>query len=91
MRAATSIHDGRWPFESISHTRAAVAVSQYMANFFVDQCRSSAHRFASAAEEWAGLVYKHTTTTDMAPEFAQVYTTRGEADRVAEGVEALAQ
>ena len=66
--------DGWWPFEHIAHSRAAVAASQYMANFFVDQCRASTHRYADAAEEWDALVYNRTTTTTMAPGFAQVYT-----------------
>lgn len=64
---------GWWPFESIAHSRAAVAVSQYMANFFVDQCRASTHRFPNAAEEWRALVYQRSTVTWMAPAFAQSY------------------
>ena len=66
--------DGWWPYEAIAHDRAAVAASQYMANFFVDQARASSHRYGDAKEEWQALVYKHTTSTTMAPEFAQVYT-----------------
>ena len=72
--------NGWWPFEAIAHTRAAVAVSQYMANFFVDQCRLSAHRYADAREEWAALVYKQTTTTSMAPAFLQVYAFKDPPD-----------
>jgi len=79
--------DGWWPFEAIEHTRAAVAVSQYFANFFVGACRASTHRFPSATDEWAHLVYQvHTTSTAMYPGFLQIYTVSGEDD-VDEGVE----
>lgn len=61
------------PYEVIQHTRAAVAVAQYVANFFVDQCRLSTHRWASATEEWGSLIYQYTTSLSMAPEFEQVY------------------
>lgn len=61
------------PYEAVSHSRAAVAVSQYFANFFVEQCRASAHRFRSASDEWAQLIYPHKTSTAKAPEFEQVY------------------
>jgi len=66
-----------WPFEAIAHDRSAVAISQYLANFFVDACRASAHRFASANAEWAHLVYQQTTSTDLVPEFLQIYKTKG--------------
>ena len=69
-----------WPYEQISHTRAAVAASQYMANFFVDQARGSSHRYETAEEEWKALVYQKTTTTSMAPGFAQIYTFRSDED-----------
>ena len=57
----------------MQHTREAVAISQYLATFFVEQCRKSAHRFASATDEWGSLIYKYTTSTDYAPAFEQVY------------------
>ena len=70
---------GWWPYEAIAHTRAAVAVTQYLANFFVDQVRAAAiaapqRRYGSAQAEWEALVYKQTTTTSLAPNFAQIYT-----------------
>ena len=61
------------PYEVVQHTREAVAISQYLATFFVEQCRKNAHRFASAADEWGSLIYKYTTSTDYAPSFEQVY------------------
>ena len=45
------------PNQAIPHSRAAVAVSQYLANFFVDECRASAHRFASPTDQWEQLIY----------------------------------
>jgi gamma-glutamyl hydrolase len=63
---------GGGPYEEIAHSRSAVAASQYMANFFVEQARASTHRFAS--DPWPHLIYSHTTTTDDAPEFIQIYS-----------------
>ena len=69
---------GAWyPYEAISHTRAAVAIAQYMATFFVDQCRNSTHRFATPADEWDRLVYRRTTSTVMRPGFEQIYVVTG--------------
>ena len=39
------------PYEATHHSLAAVATSQYFANFFVGLARRSTHRFASAVEE----------------------------------------
>jgi hypothetical protein len=50
-----------------------VSVSQYFANFFVQQCRSSTHYFFSPTVEWASLIYNYTTSTDMYPQFVQTY------------------
>lgn len=78
-----------WPFEAIAHTRSAVAVSQYLANYFVDACRASTHRFADATEEWRHLVYHQRTSTAMAPGFVQVYILRGAAEEIEQAEEAL--
>jgi len=61
------------PYEVIQHTRPAVAVAQYFVNFFVNWCRLSQHRFASAADGWDRLIYKYNTSMTMSPEFVQVY------------------
>jgi len=61
------------PYEVVQHTRAAISVSQYLVGFFVDQCRQSTHRFTSATAEWDSLIYKYTTSMEMAPEFVQTY------------------
>jgi len=60
-------------YEAIQHTRQAVAVSQYFANFFVDQCRASRHTYSSAEEAWRDSFYTRTTSTIMNPGFVQVY------------------
>lgn len=64
---------GGTPYEAIHHSRAAVAVSQYMANFFVDQARLSTRRFRDAQSEWDALIYHAQTTTHDAPAFVQTY------------------
>ena len=61
------------PYEVAKHTLAAVSVSQYFANFFVQQCRSSSHKFTSPTMEWASLIYNYTTSMDAYPQFVQTY------------------
>ena len=61
------------PYEVAKHTLAAVSVSQYFANFFVQQCRSSSHKFTSPTVEWASLIYNYTTSMDAYPQFVQTY------------------
>lgn len=45
--------------EAINHSKEAVLVTQYMADFFVDQARLSGHRFPSLEKEEDALIYKH--------------------------------
>ena len=52
---------------------AQVGISQYLANFFVDQARASAHSFGSVAEEKASLIYSKAPVTWYAPSFMQTY------------------
>lgn len=61
--------------QHIPHSRAAIAVAQYFANFFVDQCRASTHKFASAADQWSELIYQDTShlSTTLSPNFVQSY------------------
>lgn len=44
-------------YEAINHSEEAVAVTQYVADFFVNQARLSGHRFPSKEEEDAALIY----------------------------------
>ena len=77
--------------QHIPHSRAAVAVAQYFANFFVDQCRASTHKFVSAADQWSKLIYEDTArlSTMMSPNFVQSYML-GKPKVLEEGVEAVA-
>ena len=63
--------------QAIPHSRAAVAVSQYFANFFVDECRASAHRFASPTDQWKQLIYHSphwlAQPTLFSPNFVESY------------------
>ena len=73
-------------FEAISHSIAAVAVSQYMANFFVQQVRGSRHSYSSAKALQSELFYGDQTSTLFTPAFVQVYVLkdgRGQQDDAA--------
>mgnify|MGYP006193204535 CR=1 FL=1 len=50
------------PNEAIDHSHDAIFVSQYMANFFVDQARLSQHKFPDEPTEDAALIYNYTPT-----------------------------
>jgi gamma-glutamyl hydrolase len=50
------------PNEAIDHSHDAVLASQYMANFFVDQARKSAHKFPTETEEDGALIYNYKPT-----------------------------
>lgn len=45
--------------EAINHSKEAVLVTQYMANFFVNQARLSGHHFPNKQEEEDALIYKY--------------------------------
>ena len=63
------------PYEVINHSREAVLASQYLADFFVNECRKNDHAYASASEEQAALIYNFADRvgTGDAPEFVQTY------------------
>lgn len=61
------------PFEAIPHSAEAVAVEQYVANFFVNEARKNSRRFSNAVEEKYRLVYGKPISTDFWPEFEEVY------------------
>ena len=50
--------DGR-PYEAIDHTYDAMQISQYTANFFVQQSRKSSHKFSKQEIETASLIYNY--------------------------------
>ena len=61
------------PYEVIDHSPDAIKVSQYMANFFVQQARKSSHSFANPATEQSLLIYNYTPTNTPGGDFVQTY------------------
>ncbi|KAL3194561.1 hypothetical protein MRX96_046045, partial [Rhipicephalus microplus] len=58
----------------IPHTDDAVRVSQYLANFFLEEARKNNHSFASAQEELDALIYNYPATfTQKETALAQMY------------------
>jgi gamma-glutamyl hydrolase len=60
------------PNEGINHSAEAVAVSQYTANFFVNQARKNNHKFSSYQEEEAALIYQYSPSATTGS-FVQEY------------------
>ncbi|XP_071105618.1 gamma-glutamyl hydrolase A-like [Haliotis cracherodii] len=50
------INYGWNPNDDVDHTREAILVTQYLANFFVDEARKSQHRFPDVATESAAVI-----------------------------------
>ena len=44
---------------NINHSKKAVLISQYFANFFVDEARKNTNRFESGTEEMKYLIYNY--------------------------------
>ena len=61
------------PYEVIDHSPEAIKVSQYMANFFVQQARKSSHSFGNVATEQALLIYNYQPTNTPGGDFVQTY------------------
>ena len=59
--------------EVISHDPDAIAVTQYLANYFVSQARQSQHHFPSVAAEQAALIYNWRTYHHPTSNFEEVY------------------
>jgi len=64
--------DGR-PYEAIVHSPEAIAVTQYLANFFVSAARKNEHKFSDPADEAAAIIWNYPVSTTLAPEFEQSY------------------
>jgi len=76
--AGTQWHPEKNNFEwhegvGIPHSAAAVAVSQYVANFVVGMARQSSHRFPTAAAESAALIYNDAPVYHPGGYFEQTY------------------
>ncbi|XP_044727559.1 uncharacterized protein LOC123291364, partial [Chrysoperla carnea] len=48
-----------WTHTSIVHTFNAIKVSQYLMNFFVNECRKNHNRFPSMKKEQSALIYNY--------------------------------
>jgi gamma-glutamyl hydrolase len=60
------------PYEAINHSPNAIAVEQYMANFFVSETRKSEHKFADRDEEESLLIYNYAKSRS-GPSFVESY------------------
>lgn len=63
---------GSRPYEGINHSRNAVAVSQYTADFFVSRARLSNHSFADPEKEKAALIWNYAPVATTG-DFVQTY------------------
>jgi len=63
------------PDEVIPHSPDAVVVTQFTANFLVNNARLSSHHFATLAQEAASLIYNYAPvfTGVVEPDFEQCY------------------
>ncbi|XP_002740732.1 gamma-glutamyl hydrolase-like [Saccoglossus kowalevskii] len=60
--------------QNVNHSEDAVLISEYLANFFVEEARKSSHKFSSTAEELAALSYSYTPIyTGKNTNFQQCY------------------
>ncbi len=61
------------PVEAINHSPEAILISQYIANFFVQQTRKSSHVFSSNSEEDVSLIYNYKPVKSNGGSFVQKY------------------
>lgn len=59
------------PYESINHAREGILTSQYLSNFFIQECRKNIQHKSSLSDK---LIYHYTPNTNLSPEFVQIYT-----------------
>ncbi|OQR84983.1 gamma-glutamyl hydrolase [Achlya hypogyna] len=60
-------------FGDIDHSYEALLASQAFAHFFIGEARKNDHRFPTAADEFANVLYNHLTTAALYPGFESVY------------------
>lgn len=60
-------------FKYIPHTPKARWVSQYVVDFFVDECKKSSHTFLNSKSEDEALIYNYPVTKRPGTEFVPVY------------------
>mmetsp|Transcript_110874 Transcript_110874/g.220518 ORF Transcript_110874/g.220518 Transcript_110874/m.220518 type:complete len:380 (-) Transcript_110874:20-1159(-) len=61
------------PFENISHGPEAIAVEQYMSNFFVTEARRSTQSFSNHTAAALRLIYGQRVSTALNPAFVETY------------------
>ena len=61
------------PKEAINHSPQAVMLSQYTAEFFVQEARKNNHRYENWEEEDAALIYNYPVTKTPTSSFVQKY------------------
>lgn len=61
------------PSEAINHSPEAVLITQYSANFFVEQARKSSHFYDVPSEEDSALIYNYSPTKSSGGSFVQKY------------------
>lgn len=92
----TQFHQEKSPFEwrvdlflNISHTYDAVRLEQYLANFFVNECRKNFNVFNDTLYDWM-LIYNYNASIVNSSSFSQVYlfptTTENELSNSLEGL-----
>ena len=58
---------------AIPHGRDATRISQFVADFFIDEARKSGRKFSTAQAEDAALIYNDTPVKDPNGYFEQIY------------------
>lgn len=61
------------PAALAKHTPEAISVTQFFANFFVEQARQNRRSFQSVADEAKRLIYGHQTSRAFQPYFDEVF------------------
>lgn len=59
--------------EAINHSVAAIAIAQYMANFFVSELRKNNHTYPAPTDEANALIFNYQPTQTPNSSFVQKY------------------
>ncbi|DBA04646.1 TPA: hypothetical protein N0F65_012229 [Lagenidium giganteum] len=72
-------YDDGTPYEVIDHSYEAILMSQYFANFFINEARKNDLRFKDPKVEQAALIYNYQTYTVKYPGFVESYVFKHDA------------
>lgn len=64
---------GKAGYAAIPHSPAAISLSQYMADNFVNRARQNSHRFPSEEAETQALIYNYAPVEDPNGYYSQIY------------------